>query len=56
MNVVAIRRTTEQHDDDGPMLGKREELLVAMPDSVVHAQDVLLLIGKDEDIKNFPAG
>lgn len=55
VNVVAVRRTSEQHDTEGKVVSRRDDLLVAMPDSEVQPNDILFLIGKDEDIKNFPA-
>ena len=54
VNVVAIRRSVEQHDPDTNLLSRRDDVLVAMPDSVIQPNDVLFLIGKDEDIAKFP--
>jgi trk system potassium uptake protein TrkA len=54
VNVVAIRRTVEQRDEDTGLLTRRDDVLVAMPDSVIQPNDVLFLIGRDEDITSFP--
>jgi len=54
VNVVAIRRNVEQRDHDTNLLSRRDDVLVAMPDSVIQRDDVLFVIGKDEDITKFP--
>lgn len=54
VNVVAIRRTEERRDADGKLLHRRDNVLVALPDSVIQPNDVLFLIGQDEDIATFP--
>ena len=56
VNVVGILRTIEQHDEDGKVTARREEMMVAMPDSEILPDDVLLLVGRDEDIKDLPTG
>jgi len=48
VNVVAIRRTVEEVDDQGQTRTRQFMISVPMPDSVIKPADVLLLIGSDE--------
>ena len=54
VNVVAIRRTIEETDEQG--LKTRRQLVISVPmaNTVVEPDDVLLLTGSDEAINNFP--
>ena len=54
VNVVAIRRIVETKDDEGKIVSQKEDVLVAMPDTVIQSGDILFMIGRDEDITNFP--
>jgi len=54
VNVVAIRRTVQEIDDEGRTTTRQFIISVPMPDSVIKPGDVLLLIGADEAIAGFP--
>ena len=56
VNVVAIRRTAEETDEDGKVHTRQFLLSVPMPDSKIEPNDVLVLIGSDEAIADFPTG
>jgi len=55
VNVVGIRRPTEEVDDDGVSHTRMRVVNVPMAETPVEPGDVLLLIGNDEDIAAFPA-
>ena len=55
VNVVGIRRTVEQTDDDGQTQSSPEVVTVASADTEVAAGDVLLIIGADSAIAHLPA-
>jgi len=54
VNVVAIRRTIEETDDDGNARTRQLLISVPMPGSTIEPNDVLVLIGSDEAIADFP--
>ena len=53
VQVIAIRRTAEDVDADG--LKRNRELVISVPmaETTIKSQDVLILIGSDEAIKEF---
>ena len=55
VNVVALRRTVTEAQDDGTE--RRREVLISAPmfDTVIEPEDTLLIIGSDEVIAAFPA-
>ena len=55
VNVVGIRRTKEDVDDDGVTRTHVHVINVPMAETIVDPGDILLLIGDDEDIASFPA-
>jgi len=54
VNVVAIRRTVEQIDEQGQKSAHESVISVPMPDTVIEHDDVLLLMGSDEAIELLP--
>ncbi len=54
VNVVAVRRTIQETDDQGRTTTRQFIISVPMPDSVIKPGDVLLLIGSDDAIAAFP--
>jgi len=55
VNVVAIRRTTEQQDSEGRTKVRQHLVSVPMAETVIEKGDVLVLIGSDQAIETFPA-
>jgi trk system potassium uptake protein TrkA len=55
VQVVAIRRCTQDTDADGMKRTRNVVISVPMADSVIKAGDVLLLIANDDAMKSFPA-
>ena len=53
VNVIAIRRAVAQAEGD-KAAPSHEVISVPMADTVIQAQDILLLIGSDEAIADFP--
>ena len=54
VNVVAIRRTVKQTDDDGRTTERQLVISVPAGDTAVKEGDVLILIGADEAIQALP--
>ena len=52
--VVAIRRTTEQPDNDESAAPTQTIISAPGPTSIIRPGDVLVLIGNDEAIGRFP--
>jgi len=52
--VVAIRRTVEETGPDNTPVPRQTVISAPGPASIVHPGDVLVLIGSDEAIENFP--
>lgn len=55
VNVVAIRRSVEETDEQGLKHTRQTVLSVPMADTEILEGDVLLLIGSDDAMENFPA-
>jgi trk system potassium uptake protein TrkA len=55
VNVVAIRRTTEEPDEAGQVRSRQFVITGPMADSVIQRGDVLVIIGGDDAISAFPA-
>ncbi len=55
VNVVAIRRTVAESDEEGIKRTRQFVLSVPMADTKIESGDVLLIIGDNESIRNFPA-
>ena len=55
VQVVAIRRSTQDTDADGLQRTRNVVISVPMADSVIKPGDVLLLIANDDAMKTFPA-
>ena len=55
VQVVAIRRTTEDTDADGIKRVREVVISVPMADTQIKKNDILLLIGSDDAIKSFVA-
>lgn len=55
VNVVAIRRTSEETDEHGVKRSRQVVISVPMADTEIQRGDVLLLIGSDEAMADFPA-
>ena len=55
VNIVAIRRTVEQTDTEGLKRTKQTVISVPMADTDIQSGDILLVIGSDEAMANFPA-
>lgn len=55
VNVVAIRRTAAENDEEGIKRTRQFVLSVPMADTTIESGDVLLIIGDNEAIRNFPA-
>ncbi len=53
VQIIAIRRTAEDIDSDG--LKRARELVISVPmaETTIKSEDVLILIGSDEAIKEF---
>lgn len=54
VTVVAVRRTTEESDEDGRKTTRQFIISVPMPDTEIRPGDILLLIGRDEAMEEFP--
>lgn len=55
VNVVAIRRTSQQADSDGVQRTRQFVISVPMADTKIEPGDVLVLIGSEEAIRSLPA-
>jgi len=55
VNVVAIRRTASSTDDQGMKRTRQFVISVPMAETVIEADDILLLIGGDEAMNSLPA-
>lgn len=54
VNVVAVRRTSQETDSTGVKRTRQYVISVPMPDTKIAPGDVLLLIGNNEAIQSFP--
>ena len=54
VNVVAIRRTVAGTDDEGVRRPRQFVISVPMADPTIEKGDILLLLGSDEAMMNFP--
>ncbi len=54
VNVVAIRRTTEETDSEGIRRTRQFVVSVPMADTRIEDGDILLLTGSDEAMQSFP--
>ena len=55
VNVVAIRRTMRETDDEGIKRTRQSVISVPLPETTIEPGDILLLIGSDEAMNSFPA-
>jgi len=55
VNIVAIRRTAEETDDEGVRRTKQYVISVPMAETKIVKGDILLMIGSDEAMESFPA-
>jgi len=55
VNIVAIRRTTKEADDEGVSRTRQYVISVPMAETKVVKGDILLMIGSDEAMESFPA-
>jgi trk system potassium uptake protein TrkA len=54
VNVVAIRRTEKETDSKGQSKTRQLVLSVPMAETVIKPEDILLVIGNNEAMQNFP--
>ena len=54
VNVVAIRRTVQQADANGQTKTRQLVISVPMAETLIEPGDLLLLVGSDEAMANFP--
>lgn len=55
VNIVAIRRTQAETDDQGIKRTRQFVISVPMAETVIEDGDILLVIGADEAMESFPA-
>lgn len=55
VNIVAIRRTVEETDEQGNVTTRQFVISVPMGDTVISSGDVLVVIGDDASIASFPS-
>jgi len=55
VNIVAIRRTTAESDEEGIKRTRQFVLSIPMAETTIESGDILLLIGSNEAIGAFPA-
>ena len=55
VNIIAIRRVTEEIDADGKKTTRESVISVPMADAMIKPGDVLLIIGGNDAIASFPA-
>jgi trk system potassium uptake protein TrkA len=52
VNVVSIKRTMLSVDEEGNSI-QQEEIIFPEPDKIIEESDVLIIVGKDEDIEDL---